>query len=621
MALGLEAAGFELLLANELSPMAAETFAYNILGVNLRDDPEEPDHEKGRKADQKPWKVRWINSRHGRNKMAVRLRENPHDAPALHNELGGDPEDLRGRLIVGSVITLRQWLEGKTVSVLAGAPESLNGREVQDWIVGQEVALMSGGPPCQSFSLAGLRDRLNPRNRLPFEFCELAHLLQPRLVLLENVSGILRPFTDLKTGEQVVPALEVARAFADRGFLPLCFHLNARHFGVPQNRPRFVMLAINLQRLVKTEGDQSSLNDVVSQLVQRAEAKVLGRSEHPPSAPVQRPDKGGSHHEKKLCQPRNLTWEAIRRAGHFFLPSAVARPRPHWKVQLNELLVVDHPTSSNDRTSVRRPTSTVTYGAFPHEVDLEDPISALTSSSITDACKKSVRDAIGDLARGEKHHVRKLEMVPEWAEEVRDKLLGQPIPNHDHRQNCARVRARFRFYQAMQNCHIEGEHRKRLEAALRTDSDEARMETLEAIPQDVLDRILGYGLLDAEGAGLPRIGTTTREQLTRLLGDLHTRKHSQSCLIPDQPAPATLSIPDDACHYEKGQDRTLTVREMARIQTFPDWFEFRNKVTTGGSARRHEVPQYTQVGNAVPPLMAKGLGEVANALLLFLDKI
>jgi site-specific DNA-cytosine methylase len=618
MALGMEAAGFELLLANELSPMAAETFAYNVLGVDLNPD-QFSSIDKGRKQDKKPWKVRWINTRHGRDGMNHRLRENPNDAPARHDEFEGSPEELRGTLVVGNVVTLKAWFEGASPK---GEPATPNqGERIKEWIKNECVDLMSGGPPCQSFSLAGLRDRLNPRNRLPFEFCELAHLLQPRLVLLENVSGILRPFTDLETGEQVVPALEVARAFADRGFLPLCFHLNARHFGVPQNRPRFVMLAINLKRLLTKEGDQSCLNDIVSRLIHRAEAKVFDLSGHLTSEPAQRPEKSGSQHEKKPCQSNNLTWEAIRRAGQFFLPPDVAKPRPHWKVQLNDLLVVDHPTSTLDRTPVLRPTGTAGYGAFPHEVDPEDPISALTSSSISDARKKSVRDAIGDLARGEKHHVSKLDMLPEWAEGVRDKILGQPIPNHDHRQNCARVRARFRFYQAMQNCHIQGEHRKRLEAALRTASDEARAESIAAIPQEVLNKILEYGLLDAEGSELPRMGTSTRGHLTRLLGDLYTRKHSQSCLVPDQPAPATLSIPDDACHYEKGQDRTLTVREMARIQSFPDWFEFRNKVTTGGSARRHEVPQYTQVGNAVPPLMAKGLGEVANALLLFLDKI
>lgn len=42
----------------------------------------------------------------------------------------------------------------------------------------------------------------------------------------------------------------------------------------------------------------------------------------------------------------------------------------------------------------------------------------------------------------------------------------------------------------------------------------------------------------------------------------------------------------------------LSVREMARLQSFPDTFTFYSKVTTGGKARRREVPQYTQVGNA-----------------------
>ena len=86
-------------------------------------------------------------------------------------------------------------------------------------------------------------------------------------------------------------------------------------------------------------------------------------------------------------------------------------------------------------------------------------------------------------------------------------------------------------------------------------------------------------------------------------------------MIAIQPAPAALSIPDDACHYHKNESRTLTVREMARIQSFPDNFVFRSKVTTGGKMRRFEVPQYTQVGNAVPPLLGRALGLSIKALL------
>jgi DNA (cytosine-5)-methyltransferase 1 len=79
-------------------------------------------------------------------------------------------------------------------------------------------------------------------------------------------------------------------------------------------------------------------------------------------------------------------------------------------------------------------------------------------------------------------------------------------------------------------------------------------------------------------------------------------------LDPDKPAPTITSMPDDLLHY--AEPRTLTVRENARLQTFPDWFAFQGKYTTGGDRRAREVPRFTQVANAVPPLLAELWGEV-----------
>jgi DNA (cytosine-5)-methyltransferase 1 len=67
-------------------------------------------------------------------------------------------------------------------------------------------------------------------------------------------------------------------------------------------------------------------------------------------------------------------------------------------------------------------------------------------------------------------------------------------------------------------------------------------------------------------------------------------------------------MPDDLLHY--AEPRTLTVRENARLQSFLDWFRFQGKYTTGGERRAREVPRFTQVANAVPPLVAEILGEV-----------
>jgi DNA (cytosine-5)-methyltransferase 1 len=59
----------------------------------------------------------------------------------------------------------------------------------------------------------------------------------------------------------------------------------------------------------------------------------------------------------------------------------------------------------------------------------------------------------------------------------------------------------------------------------------------------------------------------------------------------------------------------MTVRECARLQSFPDWFEFKGRYTTGNKARKRSAPRYTQVGNAVPPLFAEQLGLAIKQVL------
>ena len=71
---------------------------------------------------------------------------------------------------------------------------------------------------------------------------------------------------------------------------------------------------------------------------------------------------------------------------------------------------------------------------------------------------------------------------------------------------------------------------------------------------------------------------------------------------PSLPSRTVTTIPEDFVHYVK--DRIPTVREIARLQSFPDRFVFTGPRTTGGSQRARSCCQYTQVGNAVPPLLA-----------------
>ena len=78
-------------------------------------------------------------------------------------------------------------------------------------------------------------------------------------------------------------------------------------------------------------------------------------------------------------------------------------------------------------------------------------------------------------------------------------------------------------------------------------------------------------------------------------------------------APTITNMPDDYLHYQ--EPRIMTVRECARIQSFPDWYEFKSKYTTGGDMRKKEVPRYSQVGNAIPPLFAQQAGLVLKKMI------
>ena len=88
---------------------------------------------------------------------------------------------------------------------------------------------------------------------------------------------------------------------------------------------------------------------------------------------------------------------------------------------------------------------------------------------------------------------------------------------------------------------------------------------------------------------------------------MQTDKRDYHCLHANEQSTTIMTLGDDYCHYS--EDRSLTVREMARLQSFDDDFVFQGKRTTGGNRRKVETPQFTQVGNAVPPLMARAIAE------------
>ncbi len=119
-----------------------------------------------------------------------------------------------------------------------------------------------------------------------------------------------------------------------------------------------------------------------------------------------------------------------------------------------------------------------------------------------------------------------------------------------------------------------------------------------------------FEMTEEQVINLFRKGEASIDQVEVLL----TKKNIRQRWAANQPAATVVTIADD--YISPWESRTFSVREMARCQSFDDSFEFLGKRTTGGLRRRVEIPQYTQVGNAVPPLLAKAVAVEIKKVLM-----
>jgi DNA (cytosine-5)-methyltransferase 1 len=447
LSLGLEQAGFDLVLAVEKSPMAAETFYHNFIErIQSQEDWERFAGEGASTLGQ------------ARKKLVVKELSAVLDEKAL----------------------LRKLLE-------------------------DNIDLVAGGPPCQGFSLAGRRNPDDARNKLPWQFLEFVEAIEPKAVIIENVSGMSQ---DFKKHGKLSPfdELRIALSNTGPGYEVQPMLLNAMHFGVPQHRPRVMLVGLR--------------KDV---------AAIAGV-------------KGSEH-----------TW----RSEFDDVGSLLFRNRPSLA-----------------------------------------PVATHFGDNIL-----TVADAISDLSQ---RGYRRKSNISEFAKEMRDDTGWMParirkasqqggLANHALRRHAGHIETRFRLYQYFRDAGI---HPRVM-----------GLPKLPGIPEEGIRQLVAEAVRAARMPAVAPDGTViarTRPRLVDLIMSLGTKKHSQRPLSWRAPSPTVVSLPDDYVHPE--EPRTLTVREMARFQSFPDSFEFRAKETTGSLRRRFEVPQYTQVGNAVPPRLARAVG-------------
>jgi DNA (cytosine-5)-methyltransferase 1 len=103
----------------------------------------------------------------------------------------------------------------------------------------KNVDILVGGPPCQSFSIAGKRDKNDPRNALFMEYVKYLDYFKPKAFIMENVIGMLSKKTS--NGENVI---DIIMEQLNRNYNCIINKLYASDFEVPQNRRRTIIIGI-----------------------------------------------------------------------------------------------------------------------------------------------------------------------------------------------------------------------------------------------------------------------------------------------------------------------------------------------------------------------------------------
>ena len=103
-----------------------------------------------------------------------------------------------------------------------------------------QADIVIGGPPCQSFSLAGKRNTEDSRGQLVWKYIEIIKHVQPKAFVFENVTGLLSAKNSKK--EKIIENLK--EAFKEIGYKINQKILNAADYGVPQKRRRVIIVGL-----------------------------------------------------------------------------------------------------------------------------------------------------------------------------------------------------------------------------------------------------------------------------------------------------------------------------------------------------------------------------------------
>lgn len=530
----------------------------------------------------------------------------------------------------------------------------------------QEIDVVTGGPSCQSFSLAGRRKKLDKRDDLFYHYLKVIKALRPKYFVMENVKGILTK-DEGRIKERI---LREIRSIVDDAKMNQLFAFLEDVLKPQMPFPLYYALYIKLCMETSTD-NWDKQNEA---FFENLEQQLKDVTKHLPYS-ISKSD------------------ESVNTIRHGLLLLKMKQQRDSIRKQVIQLKTsahIDNDTFMGGYNAI--------IEAISDEQILEKTLDAVDKVAKMESCvdevhslRKSLEiltstfdeciEYIQELLKGKTGILNHLN---EMMKEIRLYNIEEPFvllsSNYGVPQNRERVvfigcrndqevikeipatisdSEKVKVYEALWDLDMIGNgetvtsykkpklnlkfEETKIQRAIQGEPDERGLLFSEwsrigrlghrftfdnkpfyVLNMDELDKPQKYQHMDLFNHQTSLQNEKVRERLRIIAthGDyndakaelkkkgLESQKRNYVVLNPLGQSPTVCTMPDDFIHYSAY--RPMTVREMARLQSFDDSFVFQGKRQTGGNNRQKEIPQYTLVGNAVPPLMARA---IANTLL------
>lgn len=536
---------------------------------------------------------------------------------------------------------------------------------------GQHVDVVCGGPPCQSFSLAGKRKKFDKKDDLFAHYLKVIRALRPKYFVMENVKGILtkeggkiremilqeiKSIIDLKEFHQLVFFVEqLKKVEKENTFILDCYILRlqfetATEKNLEKLRETYIQNIENKFRILtpkiadyKTSKTNIDINTIRHgfNLLKRSDElayirkKLIAEKAHS--------DLDNDYFAEKFDEFLTSidSSSIIERVNQSFKN---LKPSESYKKEISEIISALEIYDSSFEECIQGLKPYVEIAKMENEFteilshirlyNIDQPFVALASDygvpqnrervlfigcrkdqklikdippTVSNKEKVTVFEALYDLDfvgnDDEKFNYENIDLKAKYngSTKTMEALIkkrnidGKPDENKGltYAEWSKKGRLNGRFSNAKNPFYVR--NFEELENTLTHIVAPLHNHKTSKQNEDVikrLDVIRTTGDYDLAKVELKKIG-------------LDSEKRNYNVLKPDSQSPTVMTIADDYIHFSN--PRALTVREMARLQSFDDSFVFQGKRSTGGNKRKYEVPQFTLVGNAVPPLMARAV--------------